>query len=291
MHVARAQSLRAASLTLHVAPSAISRAIQQLEDEIGLPLFERTAQGLNLTAAGQIVLAYGQRWEHESAQLLGTLKKLGASGSQIIRIATIEAATYALIPNAIAAAQQQVQGLQIELKVGHTTAVVESVVNDSADIGVVINLSETAPVRSAWTIQNRIGAMLPPGHRLSDRNSVKLEECLSDPLILPEEGLVARSAVQAALATAGPFEIVATCNRIIGVKSLVRAGLGISFVTWLDIAAECKAGEFVFVELEGPLIEHSYVSIITSRSAQRSGAAELLIETLREAMPISEFVP
>lgn len=132
--------------------------------------------------------------------------------------------------------------------------------------------------------------MLPSGHRLSGRKSVKLEECLYDPLVLPEEGLVARSAVQAALATAGPHEIVATCNRIVAVKSLVRAGLGISFVTWLDIASECNAGEFTFVELEGPLIEKSYVSIVTSRSARHAGATELLAEALRKAMPVAEFV-
>jgi len=209
----------------------------------------------------------------------------------VLRIATIEAATYALIPAAVATAQRQIPGLQIELKVGHTTAVLEAVVNDSADIGVVINLPDAAPVRPAWTIQNRMGVMLPIGHRLSDRKSVKLEECLGDPLVLPEEGLVARSAVQAALATAGPYEIAATCNRIVAVKSLVRAGVGISFVTWLDIAAECQAGEFKFVELEGPLIEQSFVSIVTSQSAQRSGATELFVETLREAMPISTFMP
>ena len=56
--VTRQGSIRIAAERLHVAPSAISRHIRNLEDEIGMPLFERHARGVILTAAGEIYTDY-----------------------------------------------------------------------------------------------------------------------------------------------------------------------------------------------------------------------------------------
>ncbi|CAJ0808625.1 HTH-type transcriptional activator CmpR [Ralstonia psammae] len=287
--VGRTKSVRAASLALHVAPSAVSRAVQQLEHEIGTPLFDRTVNGLQLTAAGQIVLTYAQRWERESEQLADALRSLSGLQLQVLRIACVEVASYDLVPSAVAEVQRRVQGVQLQLNVGNAKTVLESIANGAADIGLVINLPKSAPGRTEWTVHNPIGVVLPSGHRLAHRKSVRLEECVSDPVVLPDEGLIAHSAVRAALESLGRFQIAATCNRIVAIKSLVRAGLGISFLTWFDVAMEHEAGEFRFVPLEGPLIEQPYVSVVTARTAKKSAVVDLFLETLREAMPTTEF--
>lgn len=287
--VGRTKSVRAASLALHVAPSAVSRAVQQLEHEIGTPLFDRTTNGLLLTAAGQIVLTYAQRWGRESEQLTDALRSLSGLQLQVLRIACVEVASYDLVPSAVAEVQRRVQGVQLELSVGNAKTVLESIANGSADIGVVINLPKTAPARCVWTVHNPIGVVLPPGHRLAHRKSVRLDECLSDPIVLPDEGLIARSAVRSALESLGRFQIAATCNRIVAIKSLLRRGLGISFLTWFDVAIEHEAGEFKFVPLEGALIEQPYLSVVTARSTKQSAVGDLFLDTLRNVMPTTEF--
>src|SRR5215470_8938292 len=52
---AHARSIRAAAERLHVSPSAISRQIAKLEHELGAPIFDRRAQGMALTPAGEIL--------------------------------------------------------------------------------------------------------------------------------------------------------------------------------------------------------------------------------------------
>src|ERR1700730_13797749 len=52
---AHSRSIRAASERLHVSPSAISRQIAKLEHELRAPIFDRRAQGMTLTAAGEIL--------------------------------------------------------------------------------------------------------------------------------------------------------------------------------------------------------------------------------------------
>jgi DNA-binding transcriptional LysR family regulator len=288
-HVARTKSVRAASLELHIAPSAVSRAVQQLEYELGVPLFERTVRGLHLTAAGEMVLSYAQRWERESEQLAEGLRSLSGLQRQVIRIASVEAPSYDLIPQAAAEMRKRIQGLQLHLMVADTSTVLESVINGTVEIGVVINLSETAPVKRIWTVHNPVGVVVPPTHRLAGRKTITLADCIEEPFILPEEGLVARSAINAALGSAGPYQTVAISNRIVALKSLLRKGLGISFLTWLDVATEVTTGELKFIELEGNLIEHPYVSIVIARSTKPLAALELFIEMLRNAMPNGQY--
>lgn len=287
--VARKQSIRVAAEALHIAPSAVSRAVQQLESEVGLALFDRTARGLHLTVAGETVLAYMQRWKRETEQLADDVKSLTGVRLETIRVATVEVATYELVPQAIAAVRQRVPGLGIELLVGDTQAVLESMLNGTADIGLLINIPKKVPVPSLWTMSDPVGLVAPRHHRLASRESVDFAECLGESLILPGEPLTARWAIRAVLAAAGPYRPVATSNRIVAIKALLRAGLGITFLTRLDVAPEERAGEVRFVPLTDQAIEHPYVSIVVPKGVKRTPTIDLVIETLRKAMPSREF--
>jgi DNA-binding transcriptional LysR family regulator len=61
--VARYGSIRKAAEELHIVQSALSRQIHKLEQDLGVPLFERHARGVQLTSAGEIFLPYGQKTE------------------------------------------------------------------------------------------------------------------------------------------------------------------------------------------------------------------------------------
>lgn len=288
--VARTGSIRSAAELLHVAPSAISRAVQQLEEEITVELFDRTAHGLQLTAAGEIALAYMQRWTQETEHLADALTSLTGARLETVRVATVEVATYELVPQAVGTVRQLVPGLGVALMVGDTQAVLDSMLSRSADIGVVINMPKKVPVRSLWSMSTPVGLIVPRHHRLASRQSVRMIECLAaEPLIMPEEPLIARSAIRSALESAGPYRIAASSNRIVAIKALLRAGLGITFLARLDIGPEERTEEFSFVPLDDRAIEHPYISIVVPRGVKRSAATDLLLETLRRAMPNGEF--
>jgi DNA-binding transcriptional LysR family regulator len=287
--VAQGNSVRAAAEALHVAPSAVSRAVQQLEEELGVALFDRTSRGLALTAAGETLLGYLRRWERESEQLGDAVRSLSGVRLETVRIATVEVASYELAPQAVASVRRQVPGLQVEMKIGDTALVMESIANGSADIGIAINMPKTVPARSLWTMVNPLGLVVRADHRLARRKSIRLADCLGEPLVLPEEPLAARAALHRALELAGPYRVAGTSNRIVGIRALVRAGLGPAFLIKMDVAEEVRSGEFAYVPLEDPSIEHPYLSIVAPRGANRSAVIDLLIETLRRAMPRGEF--
>ena len=74
--VARCGSIRGAAETLHVAASAVNRRIQDLEDELGTPLFERLTRGVRLTAAGELFLGYARRRHADLEQVRSQIEDL-----------------------------------------------------------------------------------------------------------------------------------------------------------------------------------------------------------------------
>ena len=69
--VASIGHLTRAAQELHVAQSALSTQIRQLEDRLGEALFEREGRRLVLTEAGQLVLSYAETWDLDGSSGLG----------------------------------------------------------------------------------------------------------------------------------------------------------------------------------------------------------------------------
>jgi DNA-binding transcriptional LysR family regulator len=284
--VARDGSVRGAAERLHITASAISRAVQQLETEIGVPLFDRTARGLHLTVAGETLLAFTRRWERDTAQLTTSLRSLTGTQVSAVSVASVEVACYQVLPGAAAALRQTLPGLQVKLMVGDTGTVLESVANGSAEFGVAINVAVAhgAPVRTVFSVRNPVGLVVPSAHPLASRAGVRLADVLREPVVLPDEGLAARSAIRRVLDAAGAYSLAASSNRIAAVKSLVQAGLGPTFLTRLDVSAEEAAGLLRFVPLEDRDVEHPFVSIVAPRGSTLSAAADLYVEAVKKVL-------
>ena len=76
MAVGKLGSIRKASETLNVSASAIDRQILRVEAELGIPLFERLPGGLRLTAAGELMMAAGGRWQKNLFELRAQMEDL-----------------------------------------------------------------------------------------------------------------------------------------------------------------------------------------------------------------------
>ena len=72
----RAGSIRRAAESLKIASSAVNRQLLQLEDELGVELFERLPRGIRPTAAGEALLNYVRQWGRDEVQLQQELGRL-----------------------------------------------------------------------------------------------------------------------------------------------------------------------------------------------------------------------
>src|SRR6185437_6906552 len=186
--VARSRNFTRAAETCFVAQPALSQQIRKLEQELGLPVFERHRRGVGLTVAGAAFLAYAEqvlKLVDEGKQRVSDLGKVRHGTITVVCLPTI--ATYWLpqIISKYRRAYPEVE-VQIQERVGCTP---EDFCNAIADVGIV-QLDEEPAARSSKLVQlerlfvDDLVLVVPKGHRLStqasDADAVPLREVAAE---------------------------------------------------------------------------------------------------------------
>ena len=283
--VARQGSLRRAAERLHVAASAINRQILKLEEELGVPLFERLPRGLRLSPAGELILHQVREWQRDERRLQEYLGEIRGTGCAEVRIASVESLTDQLLPQVLAAFRERFPRVRFVLMTGMTDTILEQVVSGDADIGLCINPPVTPRVRFIEQAELEFGAVVAPSHPLAGREALWLKECQAYPAILPGSEMFQGSTLQQVLARADlELEPLATGNRLLTLKSLARGGLGVAFLNRLDIARELVHGELLFKPLRDRHIAKARLTLCGHSDRALPMAIAVLVERLREAM-------
>ena len=74
--VARSGSIQKAARELHVAASAINRQILHLEEELGVPLFERLPRGMRLTPSGDALITLARHWRQDERAVIAEIRRI-----------------------------------------------------------------------------------------------------------------------------------------------------------------------------------------------------------------------
>lgn len=283
--VARQGSLRKAAERLHVAASAVNRQILKLEDELGVPLFERLPRGLRLSPAGELILYQVRQWQRDERRLQEYLGEIRGTGCAEVRIATVESLTDQLLPRVLGSFRERFPRVRFVVMTGLTDTILDQVLKGDADIGLCINPPVTPRVRFMEQVELEFGAVVAPDHPLAEHKTLRLRDCVPYPALLPDREMFHGSTLQQVLVRANiELEPLASCNRILALKSLARAGLGIAFLNRLDIARELAHGELQFKPLLDHHIAKARLTLCCHGDRALPMAIAVLAEQLREAM-------
>jgi len=191
--VARCGSIRAAAAQLHVAASAVNRRIQDLEAELGTPIFERVPRGMRLTAAGELFVGYGRRRSADLEQVRSQIEALRGLRRGLVTLAASQALAPALLPRAMREFQSVRPGISFDVKVLDRERAVQAVLDFEVDLGLIFNPPDLRGLRVIAQARQRTCAVVAPDHPLAGRASVRLKDCLKYPLALPDRSLSGRS--------------------------------------------------------------------------------------------------
>lgn len=274
--VARRGSIRQASERLHIASSAIDRQILQMEERLGAKLFDRSPQGLTLTPAGELTADAVRRWRRDLVQLEARINALKTAEDEEVRIAVVEGGLE-FLSRRLRTFLQDRPRLRHRIEVASAQAVVDLVLSGRSDLGLTINPSEAAGLRVDPLRSYRLGLAIAPGHPLAIRASVRMSECAAHPLIVPDDSVSLREIIDLAWMRIGGLpRTVSVANSISSIKLLAKAGVGVGLLTALDIEAEIRAGELVFVPLADEFILPSIFAIVSPVQGLTAPALALL---------------
>jgi DNA-binding transcriptional LysR family regulator len=250
--VARAGSIRKAAERVGIAASSINRQILALEQDFGVPLFERLPRRMRLTVAGELLLTHIRATLREHDRMRARLIDLQGRRRGLVRIATMGGLANTLMPPLVAWMRGQFPYVKLVVRALPLEGVAAAVIAAEADIGLGYQLPADPKLRVLARATARIGAVVAPGHALVGlaNPTVSLADCSAFPMVIPDRSLTVGALLADALERAAiSVETVVETNSVELLKRAATQGQTVTFLSEVEMAVEVTRGELVFLPL------------------------------------------
>jgi len=249
--VAKHCSYVRAAEELHFSQPAVSAQIHQLEESLGVKLFDKIGRKTHLTQAGEELYLYSQKIFALIDETLDTMSALASPHSGRLSVgADTTVGTY-VIPNLLGKFRQTYPKVEITLEVVNPTPLLEELRNNRIDMAIMSRIPDDAPVFAAPFASNELVLIAPPTHRLAGIK-VPFAELAREHFLMRELGSGTRSALEAAFREAGfPLQVSMQVGNNSAIKQSVAAGLGIALISRVAIEMELETHRLVVLDVEG----------------------------------------
>ena len=265
--VARNLSFTRASEELHLTQPAVSMQIKQLEQSVGLPLFEQLGKKIFLTEAGQEFSRYASAIGSQLDEFEQVVDEMKGLQRGRLTIAVASTANY-FVPRLLATFCQRHGDVTVSLDVTNREQLLKGLVENRTDLVIMGQPPEDMDLVAERFLENPLVVIAPPDHLLAKEKNIPMHRLLEETFLVREQGSGTRSAVerffsanQIALST--PMEM--SSNEAI--KQGVEAGLGLGIVSMHTLAMELALKRLVILDVEKlPIMRNWY---IVHRSGKR----------------------
>lgn len=252
--VARLEHMTKAAEELHIAQPALSKTISRLEQDVGVPLFDRQNRQIRLNQFGKIFL------EHVESALLsleeGKRQVLEQAGLERGRL-FLATTNHKCDAEVIGSFLSMYPNINLRLtQIPTEEEKLDLLLNGEADFCITSLPVEHEEVDSMPFLTEEIFLAVPPGHRLADRQSIDLIEAAAEPFISLKEGNSFRELTNGYCREAG-FEPATICavDEFAVISNFVQNGMGVGFLT--ETAKE-KDPSLTLVPIRQPYCRRSF---------------------------------
>jgi DNA-binding transcriptional LysR family regulator len=283
--VAQSGSLRKAAERLRIAPSAISRSIALLEDEIGIQLFQRAGRGMIPTAAGELYMRYVQDALRAHDVIRSDLADLKGLRRGTIRIVSIEGIVANFIGEVIVRFRQRYPGVVFTLTVAGSNLVSRAIRARDADFGVGAGAEDEPGLEMVHHIRDPLLAVMSPQHELADAEQLDVVELIrTQAIAVPDPTFAIRHQIEACCRQADvALEPALVTNSVDGLRSFARLGGGITLLPWLAIRQDVADGRLIGIPVRQALLNKATFNIFTPVGWRLSPSAAEFLKDLKES--------
>jgi DNA-binding transcriptional LysR family regulator len=222
-----------AAARLAIAQPALSRQVQQLEEELGTPLLRRTQRRVELLPAGALLLERSRTIQQELARTLSDVRRTGTGELGKLALGFIHSSTYGLLPSIIGRFRHLYPGIELELHELPITAQHAALLRGTIDLGLLRVQAAPADIEVLPVMPDPFVLALPARHPLAGRTRIRLKDIAGEPFVMfsKAEAPLFHTRVQAMCEQAGfSPNVVQHATQIHTVVGLVGAGLGVAVV-------------------------------------------------------------
>ncbi|MET3470643.1 DNA-binding transcriptional LysR family regulator [Novosphingobium sp. 1529] len=267
--IARLGTFRAAAERLNTTQPAISARVKEIEEQLGVDLFRREGRNMVLTARGRALVAdFEPLWAGFERALFKASDFGGATG--IVRIGTGEIAAASCLPAFVAAVEQDLPGVTLEIELDLTARMLQQLLAGTSDMVFL-----AGPVASPGVRTTPLGSVaLVWAASKATAQAGGFKQALpvwSIPEHSPIHGIMRESLAQHGITP----PVIRTCNNVRALVEIIRLGSGAALLPETMVRGELASGELVQV-LPSPKRQLRFEAAI--RSAERD---PLILELFR----------
>ena len=250
--VAKHCSYVRAAEELHFSQPAVSAQIRQLEELLGVKLFDQIGRKTHLTQAGEELYLYSQKIFAVIEETLDTMESLRSPQYGRLSVgADTTVGTY-VIPGLLGKFHQMYPDVEITLDVVNRAALVEAIMSNRIDMAIVGRVPDDIPVEIEPFVPNELVLVASPYHRLANVANVPLAELAKEHFLLREVGSGTRAALETVFQEAGmPLQVSMQVGNNSAIKQSVAAGLGIALISRVALDMELETNRLIILDVEG----------------------------------------
>jgi LysR family transcriptional regulator, low CO2-responsive transcriptional regulator len=286
--VARHLSFSRAAEELFLTQPAVSMQIKQLEDNVGLPLFEQMGKKIYLTDAGNELYHYSRAISQQLADMELALDELKGLERGKLNISVVSTANY-FAPHLLAKFCQRYSGVTVSLHVSNRETVLKQLADNLTDLAIMGRPPGHLDIATQSFMENPLVVVAPPGHPLCCAREIPVKRLEQETFLVREPGSGTRSAMERFF-TAHHISI----NRGMetdtneAIKQAVQAGMGLAIMSLHTVELELETKRLRVLDVQDfPIMRHWHV--VHRKNKRLSSAArafrEFLLTEARQLMP------
>lgn len=248
--VGRQGSFRKAGSVLNVTPSALNRQILKLEAELGVRLFDRRPDGVDLTTAGTLLLDHARQTLFNYERIRDRLNDIRLLRAGQITMSCINSLMFYVVPRVVSETRKLYPDITFTVRDDSAEIILQALEDENVNIGFTFSHFHHPGVRNIFDIPAQFGAVVSVNHQLAGRSSVTLEECLEYPMVRTYSPTGRHTFIEEEAKELG-LKVLSTfyTNSMVMAKKAISMGAGIGIYMKLGIIEDLRAGELAYVPL------------------------------------------
>lgn len=265
--VAHHLSYSRASENLHLTQPAVSMQIKQLEEAVGMPLFEQLGKKIYLTEAGQELQRYSRNILQQLDEAESVFEEMKGMRRGKLAISVASTAGY-FMPFLLAQFSKRFPEVAITLDVSNREVLLQELSHNKMDFAIMGRPPDGLGLDFTSFLENPLVVIAPPDHPLVRESKIPLARIQQETFIAREHGSGTRSATERFFAEKGiKLNTGTEMSKNESIKQAVQAGMGLSILSLNTVMLELEAKRLAVLDVDDfPIMRHWY---LVHRSGKR----------------------
>ena len=281
-HAAKNLNYTVAAGELFITQPAVTAQMKAFEEACNLKLFRKKGRNLILSDEGRELLGYAEKIFKHEKEIESAIADMHKLKRGVLSLGTTKAYARYFMPLMLSNFHESYPDIKIQLYEGSSLDMTTSLLEFKNEVAVIAKAVDLPEVNFYPFSKEEMALIVAPGHHLTKKKAVAIEELAEEPFIMKEKGSGTRKLVEQIFTNAKcePNILMETSNTEF-IKQLVQRGDGVSIVVKEAVALELAEDKLANVALKGSQI-YLDVSIAYLKDQPLSPPARAFVDTLRK---------